>query len=158
MYMKTENSNQTVHNGFGQFPEIVQLRTRHSRHYLQFHILSLSLANDCPNISLSLLKDNARLQSSPSIWSETMQRLAIQPCQWFLFQFLVSTLLFRTKINLFFYVLAHTQITATHNITAHSKTYISKPMQHMQPSFPVQVISEPMQHMQPSPVRDVHSY
>ena len=59
MYMKTENSKQTVHNGFGQFPKIVQLRTRHSRHYLQFHILSFSLANDCPNISLSLLKDNA---------------------------------------------------------------------------------------------------
>ena len=48
-----------------------------------------------------------------------MQRLALQPCQWLPFQFLVSTLLLKTKISLFFYVLAQTQI--TDNTTADSK-------------------------------------
>ena len=85
-----------------------------------------------------------------------MQRLALQPCQWFPFQFLVSTLLLKTQLSLFFYVLAQTQITATHNTTAHSKILRIKASTHAtQLSSPS--LSEPMQHMQPSPVRDVRS-
>ena len=49
-----------------------------------------------------------------------MQRLALQLCQWFLFPFLVSTLLFR-KNQFNFLRPCTTQITATHNTTAYSK-------------------------------------
>ena len=118
---------------------------------------SLSLANDCPNIFLSLLKDNATSRN-PALHlvrnNATSCNPALPVVPLSVSRFYSTP---QDAISLFFYVLAQTQITATHNKTAHSKTYISKPMQHMQPSFPVQVISEPMQHMQPSPVRDVRS-
>ena len=121
MYMKTENSNQTVHNGFGQFPEIVQLRTRHSRHYLQFHILSLLPMT---------------VQTYFFLYLRTMRRLAIQPfhlarnnatsCNPALPVVPLSVSRFystpQDAISLFFYVLAQTQITTTHSTNAHSKT------------------------------------
>ena len=119
---------------------------------------SLSLANDCPNIFLSLLKDNATSRN-PALPSGQKQCnvLHSSPASGFPFSF--SFLLYFSRRNsVYFSTSLHklkSQQLTTQLHTA--KSYVSKPMQHMQPSFPVQVISEPMQHMQPSPVRDVHS-
>ena len=110
MYMKTAKSNQTVHNGFGQFPKIVQLRTRHSRHYLQFHILSLLPMT--VQTSLSLLKDNAT-SCNPALPSGHGQCNVLQSSPtsgFFSLSLYYSTSLCRTQISSFFYVLAQTQI------------------------------------------------
>ena len=99
-----------------------------------------------------------------------MQRLAIEPYQWFLFSvsFLLQFIL-RDSNQFIFYVLAQTphhsnsqpkcaqqhfmyqSLCNTCNPAFHLSLSLSEPMQHMQPS-PVRVISGPMQHMQPSPV------
>ena len=165
MYMKTKSTKQTVHNGFGQFPKIVQLK--HDYFCNSGHVtpgitysftFSLSLANDCPNIFLSLLKDNATSRN-PALPSGQKQCnvLHSSPASGFLFSF-SFLLYFSRQKSVYFATSLHklkSQQLTTQLHTA--KIYVSKPMQHMQPSFPIQVISEPMQHMQPSPVRDVHS-
>ena len=178
--MKTK-SKQTVHNGFGQFPKIVQLK----------HDYFCNSGHVTPGITYSFTFSSLlpmTVQTYFFLYLRTMRRLAIQPFHLVrnnatsctpalpVVSFSVSRFYSTSQdaISLFFSTSLHklkSQQLTTQLHTA--KCYVSKPMQHMQPSFPVQVISdpmqhmqpsfpvqvisEPMQHMQPSPVRDVHS-
>ena len=127
MYMKTK-SKQTVHNGFGQFPKIVQLK----------HDYFCNSGHVTPGITYSFTFSPllpVTVQTYFFLYLRTMRRLAIQPFHLvrnnatsctpalpvvsFSFSRFYSTS--QDKISLFFYVLAQTQITATHNTTAHSK-------------------------------------
>ena len=72
MYMKTKSTKQTVHNGFGQFPKIVQLK----------HDYFCNSGHVTPGITYSFTFSSLlpmTVQTYFFLYLRTMRRLAIQP-------------------------------------------------------------------------------